>query len=143
MKRLAFLGMAVIGLTTGVAACGNSPVQPGVSTAAFDPAPTEGRKPSYPTVTTTNCGSVVYPTSLCLPPIRAELCAALRTGGQFDHMVSYRPATQTFTRNSTNTGAVETVTIPRPYGLPSTVLTFAISDQQIESAGMCLGVATA
>ncbi len=139
MKRLALPGMAVFGLATGIAACGNSPVEPGPTTAAaFDSNPSYAKSPSP-----TGCASLVYPVSLCLPTNRPALCAALRDAGEFTDPVVGRAATEVFRRNAANTGSVEKVTIPRPYGLPPTVLTFNISDAQIESAGMCLGVTTA
>jgi hypothetical protein len=140
MKRLALLGMAVFGLTMiGAAACGSSPVQPGESTAAIESTPSFGKKGSSSgTVSAPTCESLVYPTSLCMPSNRPALCAALRNGGEFSHTVVGRPATETFT--PTTTGALETVTMPRPYGLPPTVLTFSISNAQIEGPGMCQGV---
>src|SRR3712207_3052326 len=81
MRRFAFLGVAVFGLTAGTAACGNSPVQPGVSTEAVNFTPSSGKRPSAPTmVSAPLCESLVYPTSLCMPTSRTELCAALRYG---------------------------------------------------------------
>jgi hypothetical protein len=135
MKRLALLGMAALGLASGIAACGSSPVEPGPTIAAVE-SPLFAKKTSSP-----SCENLVYPTSLCYPQNRPALCAALRNGGEFAHPVVGRPATETFARNAENTGSVETVTIPRPYGLPPSVLTFRISDSQIESASLCLRVA--
>jgi hypothetical protein len=147
MRRLALLGTAVFALTTGVAACGSSPVEPGASTAAAESTPSFARKPSSQQPSSVSCTALVYPVSLCSPldlqlqpGQREALCAALRYGGSFNHPVVGRAATETFVRNST--GVVETVEIPRPYGLPSTFLTFRLTDTQIESAGMCQGVVT-
>ena len=146
MKRLVLLGAAVLGLSTGAVACANSPVEPG-SSAAFEPSPSFGKKSSSTTTVTTNCSSLVYPSSLCSPtdllgnPGRREaLCAALRYGGGFNDPVVGREASESFAR--TTKGAVETVVIPRPYGYPPTVLTFTLTTAQIESAGMCLDVVT-
>lgn len=139
MRRIALLGTAVFGLAMAVAACGQSPVEPGTSTAAFDPAASFGKKGSTSTVTTPMCESLVYPTSLCYPANRPALCAALRAEGTFDHAVVGRPAKEEFKK--VDGKSVETVYIPRPYGLPPTILTFTITSAQIESASLCLGVA--
>jgi len=139
MRRIALLGTGVFGLAMAVAACGQSPVEPGRSTAAVDAAPSFSRKGSTQPVTAPTCESLVYPTSLCYPANRPALCAALRAEGAFDHAVVGRPAKEEFKRGEGK--SVETVYIPRPYGLPPTIMTFTVTDQQIESAGMCLGVA--
>lgn len=139
MRRIALLGTAVFGLAMAVAACGQGPVEPGTSTAAADVAPSFGKKKSPAPVTAPSCESLVYPTSLCYPANRPALCAALRGEGTFYEAVVGRPATEEFKRGDGR--SVETVYIPRPYGLPPTVLTFTITDAQIESAALCGGVA--
>jgi hypothetical protein len=139
MRRIALLGTAVFGLAMAVAACGQSPVEPGTSTAAADVTPSFGRKGSNTTVTAPMCESLVYPTSLCYPANRPALCAALRSEGTFYEAVVGRAAKQEFKRGEGK--SVETVYIPRPYGLPPTVMTFTITDAQIESAALCQGVA--
>jgi len=140
MRRIALLGTAVFGLVLAAAACGQSLVEPGTSTAAAaDLDPSFGRKGSTTPATGAICESLVYPTSLCYPASRPALCAALRSEGTFYEAVVGRPAREEFKRGEGR--AVETVYIPRPYGLPPTVLTFTITDAQIESAGMCAGVA--
>ena len=138
MRRFALLGTAVFGLAMGVAACGQSPVEPGTSTAAFEPAPSFGKKGST-TTTAPMCESLVYPTSLCYPANRPALCAALRREGTFYDAVVGRPAKEEF--KTVDGRSVETVYIPRPYGLPPTIMTFTITTEQIESAALCLGVA--
>ncbi|MFN2566320.1 MAG: hypothetical protein ABR499_15085 [Gemmatimonadaceae bacterium] len=146
MRRLVFLGMAAFGLATGTAACGDSPVQPGAPTKAVELTPSSGKKPSAPqTVSAPMCESLIYPTSLCMPTYRTEVCAALRYGSAntqtFTHPVVGRSATQTFAR--VDGGSVETVEIFRPYGFPPTILTFRIRDSQIEGVGgMCYNVVT-
>jgi hypothetical protein len=137
MKHIALLGTAVFGLVLAVAACGQSPVEPGTSTA--DVGPSFGRKGSTKPVAAPMCESLVYPTSLCYPANRPALCAALRSEGTFYEPVVGRPATQEF--RQVDGKSVETVYIPRPYGLPPTILTFTITPEQIESAALCGGVA--
>jgi hypothetical protein len=139
MRRIALLGTAVFGLAMAVAACGQSPVEPGTSTAATAADPLFGKKGSTQPVTQPTCESLVYPTSLCYPANRPALCAALRAEGTFYEAVVGRPAKEEFKQRDGK--SVETVYIPRPYGLPPTVLTFTITREQIESAGLCLGVA--
>jgi hypothetical protein len=139
MRRIAILGSAVFGLAMAVAACGQSPVEPGTSTVAADVDPAFGRRGSTKPVAAPMCESLVYPTSLCYPANRPALCAALRSEGTFYEPVVGRAATQEFKRGDGK--SVETVYIPRPYGLPPTVMTFTITDAQIESATLCLGVA--
>jgi hypothetical protein len=133
--RLALLGTAIFGLAAGVAACGQSPVQPGATTAASEANPTNARLKKTAPV----CESSVYPTSLCLPANRPALCAALLGPDPvtFDVYVSSRPATATFTRYTlpTGSGSSEVLTIPRGYGLPPTVLSFTIGDDKI--AAIC------
>jgi hypothetical protein len=135
MRRIALLGSTIVALVAGVAACGQSPVQPGALTSAADAAASDARKRTTPTPLV--CESSVYPVSLCLPANRPTLCAALRgpDAVTLNVSVASRPATATFTRTVSPAapGSVEVVTIPRGYGLPPSVLTFNIADANIAS----------
>lgn len=135
MRRTALLGSTILGLVAGIAACGQSPVQPGAITSASESTVGYARKSTTPPV----CESSVYPVSLCLPANRPALCAALRGPDTvtFDVVVVAQPGTATFTRSTSPAapGSVEVVTIPRGYGLPPSVLTFNITDAKI--AAIC------
>lgn len=131
MRRIALLGTAFLGLVGGIAACGQSPVQPGANASTVAATPTDARRPATPPV----CESSIYPTSLCLPANRPALCTALRGPDPvtFDVAIVGRPGTATFRRSvpPAAAGSIELVTIPRGYGLPPTVLTFNIGDATI------------
>jgi hypothetical protein len=133
MRRTALLGSTILGLGAGIAACGQSPVQPRAMTSPTESTETYARKGTTPPV----CESSVYPVSLCLPANRPALCAALRGPDPvtLDVIVVSRPGTATFTRTRAPAapGSVEVVTIPRGYGLPPSVLTFDIPDAKIAS----------
>jgi hypothetical protein len=140
MKRLALLGAAVLGLVTGAAACGSSPVQPGSPIAAADIEASYGKKKgSTPTVA--SCENLVYPYTLCASTYRPALCEALNNGGTIERIpYGSRMITATFVRLADGAGAQETAITYLPYYPaypPSSITLPVIAQAQIDSPGLC------
>jgi len=109
MRRLALVGVAVLGLVTGAAACGSSPVQPGSPIAAADIEPSYGKRKGSPTPTVASCENLVYPYTLCASTYRPALCEALNNGGTIERIpYGSRMITATFARLADGAGAQET-----------------------------------